>query len=110
MLPIPYISIVDAVVEFNAKITSINESTVDSVVNVDTDVQSKVGWWWTSARVTSKTSYQRKAATSEKEERTFDMHVRVQAKNADMPAGTERLLTLLENSIEEKEVTKVKNS
>jgi hypothetical protein len=30
------------------------------------------------------------------------MHVRVEAGNQDMPAGTERILTLLENSIQEK--------
>jgi hypothetical protein len=30
------------------------------------------------------------------------MHVRVEAKNQDMPAGTERLLTILESSISEK--------
>ncbi len=30
------------------------------------------------------------------------MHVRVEAKNEDMPAGTERLLTILENSIGER--------
>ncbi|MBU4374626.1 MAG: DUF2589 domain-containing protein [Euryarchaeota archaeon] len=30
MLPVPYITIVDAVIEFNAKITSVNESKTDT--------------------------------------------------------------------------------
>lgn len=53
-------------------------------------------------KVQSKTAYQKKSATSDREERTFDMHVRVEAKNQDMPAGTERILTLLENSIQQR--------
>lgn len=102
MLPVPYITIVDAVVEFNAKITSVNESTSES--NFSQQVDASVGgrYWFVTAKVTSKTAYQKKSATTEREERTFDMHVRVQAKNQDMPAGTERLLTILEQSISEK--------
>jgi len=101
MLPVPYITIVDTVIEFNAKITSTNESTSESNFSQQVDASAGGRYWFVSAKVSSKTSYQKKSATSEKEERTFDMHVRVQAKNQDMPAGTERLLTILENSIEE---------
>lgn len=103
MLPIPYITVVNTLIEFNAKITSINEST--SVSNFSQEVEASAGgkYWFVSARVTSKTAYQKKSATAEREERTFDMHVRVEAKNEDIPAGTERLLTILENSIEEKQ-------
>lgn len=102
MLPVPYITVNNALIEFNAKITSMNESNMsdDLTTNIDTDAGGR--WWFASARVTSKTSYQKKTASSEKEERTFDMHVKVEAKNQDMPAGTERLLTILENSISEK--------
>src|SRR5262249_23504761 len=55
-----------------------------------------------SAHMNSKTSYQRTSAHSDKEERTFDLHVRVEVRNTDMPAGTERLMTLLENVITER--------
>jgi len=102
MLPVPYITIVDAVVEFNAKITSINESSSESTFSQEVDASIGGRYWFVSAKVTSKTAYQKKSATSEREERTFDMHVRVEAKNQDMPAGTERLLTILENSIAER--------
>jgi len=106
MLPVPYITVTDALIEFNAKITSINESSVsdDLKTEVGLDVESK---WFVTAKLQSKTSYQRKTATSEREERTFDMHVKVEAKNQDMPAGTERLLTILENSIGERKGTLV---
>jgi len=102
MLPVPYITIVDAVVEFNAKITSINESSSESTFSQEVDASVGGRYWFVSAKVTSKTAYQKKSATTEREERTFDMHVRVEAKNQDMPAGTERLLTILENSIAER--------
>lgn len=102
MLPVPYITIVDAVVEFNAKITSVNESKTDTNFSQQVEASAGGNYWFVSAKVTSKTAYQKKTSTAEKEERTFDMHVRVQARNQDMPAGTERLLTILENSIAEK--------
>lgn len=105
MLPIPYITIVNTLIEFNAKITSIAESTTEATFDQQVEASARGRYWFVSARVTSKTAYQKKSATAEREERTFDMHVRVEAKNEDMPAGTERLLTMLENSIEEKQTT-----
>ncbi len=96
----PYITISEAEIEFNAKITSINESKMDDTLNNDTSAEASS--WWASAKLQSKTSYQRKTTASEKEERTFDMHVRVLAGSQEIPAGTERLLTILEGSIVEK--------
>ena len=107
MLPVPYITIKNAVVEFNAKITSTTESNTSSNFQQQVDASAGGGFWFASAKVTSKTSYQRTSASSDKEERTFDMHVRVEACNQDMPAGTERILTLLENSIQEKTTHKL---
>ena len=102
MLPIPYVSVSHAEVEFNAKITSITESKTDSTFNQVVDASVGGNYWFVSAKVNSKTSYQKTSSSSDKEERSFDMRVRVEAKNIDMPAGTERILTLLENSIEER--------
>jgi hypothetical protein len=101
MLPVPYISISRAVVEFNAKITSTTESNSSSNFKTNVDASAGGSYWFISAKVASKTAYQKTSSNSDKEERTFDMHVRVEAQNVDMPAGTERILTLLENSISE---------
>jgi hypothetical protein len=105
MLPVPYITVSSAVVEFNAKITSTTESSSESNFSQEVDASAGGRYWFVSAKVQSKTSYQKKSANSDKEERTFDMHVRVEAQNQDMPAGTERLLTILEQSIGEKKGT-----
>lgn len=103
MLPVPYISVREAKIDFNAKITSINESSTES--NFSQQVDASIGgrYWFVSAKVNSKTSYQKQTSTSEKAERTFDMRVSVTAGNQEMPAGTERILTLLEEVITEKE-------
>lgn len=100
LLPVPYITISEAEIEFNAKITSINESKADDDLTTGGELEAST--WWSSAKLQSKTSYQRKTTATEREERTFDMHVRVLAGNQEIPAGTERLLTILEGSIAEK--------
>lgn len=101
MLPVPYIKINEAVVEFNAKITSTTESSSSS--NFKTVVNASAGgsWWFASAKINTKTSYQKQTSSSESEKRTFDMHVKVNVTNADMPGGTERILNMLEESIGE---------
>lgn len=107
MLPIPYITVTHAEIEFNAKITSTTESKSDSNFSQVVDASVGGNYWFVSAKLQSKTSYQRSSSASDREERTFDMHVKVEARNQDMPAGTERILTLLENTIEEKTNHKV---
>ncbi|AKT43564.1 DUF2589 domain-containing protein [Chondromyces crocatus] len=105
MLPIPYVTVESGTIEFNAKITSITESHSEQNFEQVVDASASTRAWFVNASVQSKTSYQKKSSNSDKEERTFDMHVMVQVRNQDMPSGTERLLTLLENVIEEKQVT-----
>lgn len=107
LVPIPYISVSNAEVEFNAKITSTTET--KSSENFATVVDASAGgsWWFASARLHTKTAYQRTSSSSDKEERTYDMRVKVQARNVDMPAGTERILTLLENAIQERTSNKL---
>jgi len=102
MVPIPYIAIDEAIVEFNAKITSITQQQSMSDFANNTNVDAGGSWWFARAAMTSKTSYQRTSASSDKEERTFDMRVYVKARGTDMPSGTERLLTILENVIKER--------
>lgn len=107
MLPVPYVSITSAEIEFNAKITSTTESKTDSTFNTEVSGSAGGKWWFASARINSKVSNQKKSSSSDREERTFDMRVRVEARNVDMPSGTERILTMLENVIEERPTNRV---
>lgn len=99
MLPIPYIKIDEAVIEFNAKITSITESKSESTFDQSVNASASGRYWFASAKMSSKTAYQKKSASSDKEERTFDMRVKVTASNTDMPAGTEKILNILEEGM-----------
>lgn len=100
MLPIPYITVKKATIDFNAKITSTVSADVADSLKTDTslDVNSS---WFVRAKLQSKVSYQKTTSSAAKEERTYDLHINVEACNEEMPAGTERLLTLLEQTIGE---------
>ena len=101
MLPIPYVAIEHAEIEFNAKITSTRESTTSS--NFGGELEAGIdGAWFKGASVSTKMSYQKQSGSQEKEQRSFDMRVLVRLRSAEMPAGTERLLSALEGSIEER--------
>jgi hypothetical protein len=78
LLPIPDMTITSAAIEFNTKIASFNEHNEDLKKEAEEN------------------------ASAEKGENAFDFHVRIEAKSQDMPSGVERLLTILENSIFEK--------
>ena len=106
MVPIPYITIDEASVEFNAKITSVRESKVDSNFTQDVQSETNVGWW-VRAKVNTQTSYQQQKSDTAKVERSYDMRVFVKVRNAEMPRGTERILDIMENVITQKQVSGV---
>lgn len=101
MLPIPFIRVEETTVDFNAKITSVQESTTSSSHDLAASLSAKGGWGPVSAEL--KVSYAFKKSTTEgsKVERTYSMAVHVRAVQDELPAGTERLLNILENNIKE---------
>jgi hypothetical protein len=101
MLPVPFIRVEETTIDFNAKITSIQESSATSKFGIQSELTAKAGWLWGSASLKVNTSYQRSTSSSQKVERTYSMAVHVRAVQDELPAGTERLLGILENVIEE---------
>lgn len=101
MVPVPYLTVTDALIEFNAKITSINQCESEVKTESEAGFSTAAKAWFFSVNVSGKTSTVKNTHRTDKEERTFDMHISVRAKNQDMPAGTERLLTILEQSLRE---------
>lgn len=101
MLPIPFICVKDTTIDFNAKITSVQESTTSSSQDLSASLSAKGGWGPVSAEL--KVSYAYKKATTEgsKVERTYSMAVHVEAVQDELPEGTARLLSILENNIKE---------
>ncbi len=105
MLPIPFIRVEETTIDFNAKITSVQESSSTSSHGLDTELKAKAGWGWGSASLKVNYSYKKSTSASSKTERTYSMAVHVRAVQDELPAGTERLLGILENAIKETPVT-----
>lgn len=101
MLPIPFIRVEETKIDFNAKITSVQESKSTSEHGLNTELKAKAGWGWGSASLKVNYSYKKSTSSSQKVERTYTMAVHVRAVQDELPAGTERLLGILENAIKE---------
>jgi hypothetical protein len=101
MLPIPFIRVEETTIDFNAKINSVSESTTASSSDLSTSLSAKAGWGPVSAQL--KCSYSSKKSTSatQKTERTYSLAIFVRAVQDELPAGTERILGILENTIQE---------
>lgn len=101
MLPIPFIRVEETTIDFNAKITSVQESRSYSSEALGGSLEAKAGWGWGSAKLKVNYSHRKSTSSSQKVERNYSLAVHVRAVQDEMPAGTERLLGILENSITE---------
>jgi hypothetical protein len=101
MLPIPFIRVEETTIDFNAKITSVTETSLTSSMGVDSELKTKAGWRWVSTQLKVNYAYKKSKSSAEKIERTYSLAVHVKAVQDELPAGTERLLGILENCIKE---------
>lgn len=101
MLPIPFIRVEETTIAFNAKINSVQESQTASSHDLNVALSVKGGWGPVSASLKASYAYKKSTSSSSKIERTYSMSVNVKAVQDELPAGTERLLGILENSIKE---------
>lgn len=118
MVPIPFIKIDNAEIEFNAKINSVSSQESSSVT--DTKVNSGASYgFWTRASINASVSNQSKHSSSEEVKKDYSLNIKVHAVQDDMPAGVSRILDMLEDSIiarpmnapkESKEPAKVEKS
>jgi len=103
MLPIPFIRIEETTIDFNAKINSVEEAKSDSTFKIDTTLDANVKYppLFSIASVNLKvnTSYQRNTSSGYKVDRTYSMAVHIRAVQDEMPAGMEKILSILEDSI-----------
>ncbi|KNE82463.1 MULTISPECIES: DUF2589 domain-containing protein [Streptomyces] len=101
MLQPPFIRVQEATIEFNAKINSVQESSTASSNDVQASLGASAGWLPFSASLKVNYSHQQSTSEGSKVERTYSMAVKVKAVQDEMPAGTERLLNILERGINE---------
>lgn len=99
MLPIPFIRIDETTLDFNVKINSMEYRQVDDSFKLNASTSAKGGFLFASAKLNVSTSYQRNTTQGEKVDRTYSMNVHVRAVQEEMPAGLEKILGILEDSI-----------
>lgn len=102
MLPIPFIRIDLTTIDFNAKINSVEYRKTDTNLKVDGSLEANAGWLWGSAKLKVSTSYQRTTQQGSTVDKTYSMAVHIKAVQDEMPAGMEKLLSILENAITSK--------
>ena len=95
MLTIPALRIEEITIDFNAKLTSTETSNVSSefAATAELGINYKVVNFKASA------SYKRTSSSGSTVEKTYNMGVHVKAVNDELPAGLDRILTMLEDSI-----------
>lgn len=91
MLPVPSLRIEHVIIDFNAKLNSVESSKVSEDIGVNAEV--KAGWGPVSFKVSA--SYQRKSVTGVEVKKEFALNVNVKAVQDEMPAGLERILGML---------------
>lgn len=91
MLPIPSLRIEHVVVDFNAKLNSVETSTVSDELGIKAELA--VGWGPVSFKASA--SYQRKSVTGVEVKKEFALNVNVKAVQDEMPAGLEKILGML---------------
>jgi hypothetical protein len=101
MLPVPFVKIEEGEVEFNAKLTSTQETSSASELGGSASLDAEVNYWFVKAKVKAQASYKKTTSATEKIERTYEMKVRVLVKGTELPAGMERLFGMLESSMDE---------
>jgi hypothetical protein len=102
LLPIPYIRIDVTTIDFNAKINSVEYRKTNTRLKVDASLEAKAGWLWGSAKLKVSTSFQRTTQQGNSVNRTYSLAVHVKAVQDEMPAGMEKMLTILEGAITSK--------
>jgi hypothetical protein len=95
MLTIPALRIEEINIDFNAKLTSTETSNVSSEFAGAAELSLK--FWKVNFKASA--SYKRSTSTTSNIEKTYNLGVKVRAVNDDLPAGLDRILTILENSI-----------
>lgn len=102
MVNVPSLRIDDMSIDFNAKLNSLETKDVKQSINVSAETGLNL------KRFNFKISaaYKRDSTTTSRVERTYSMNVHVHVVNDELPAGLDRILSILENAIIEEDVAK----
>lgn len=112
MMPIPFIKIEHADIDFNVKINSVSSTSSNQNSNTNvtskTDASIKGGFfnkYSASTSLSASFSNQKSSSNSEKVQKDYSLNISIHAVQDDMPAGMSRILDILEESIVTKTVS-----
>ncbi|GGW86646.1 DUF2589 domain-containing protein [Alteromonas halophila] len=95
MLTIPALRIEELTIDFNAKLTSTETASVSS----EFAASAELGINYKIVNFKASASYKRNSTRGTTVEKTYNLGVKVTAVNDEIPAGLDRILTMLEDSI-----------
>ena len=95
MLTVPALRIDEMVIDFNAKLTSTETSSAESQF----EAKAELGVNYKVVKFKASAAYKRKSSKGLSVEKTYNLGVRVTAVNDELPAGLDRILTMLEDNI-----------
>lgn len=98
MMPIPFIKIAYADIDFNVKINSVSNTNSSSTTNAKVDTGYR-GGFFSRVNLNASVSNQKTTNSSEEVKKDYSLNISVHAVQDDMPAGVSRILDMLEESI-----------
>lgn len=105
MVPIPFIKIEHADIDFNVKINSVSNTNSTSTTSAKADTSFRTGFL-SRASISASVSNQKTTSSSEEVKKDYSLNISVHAVQDDMPAGVSRILDMLEDSITTRPVSK----
>jgi hypothetical protein len=97
IVPVPFIRVKDATIDFEAQVSSSTLNTTDSTFGVSAEASG--GFW--GVKFSVKASYTRNTKTSDQVNRSATLKVHVYAVQDEIPAGLDRVLTILQTAIDD---------
>ena len=104
MLPVPFLRVDLATIDFNAKINSVEYRKTDTSLKVDAQTEAKAGWLFGSAKLKVSSSFQRTTSQGNTVDRTYSLAVHIKVVQDEIPAGMEKVLSILEGAISSRPV------
>lgn len=98
MVPIPFIRIDSAEIDFNVKINSVSTTSTEEKTDVKSSSSVRSGWF-VKADLSASFSNQKSSNSSEEVKKDYSLNIKVRASQDDMPAGVSRILDMLEDTI-----------
>jgi hypothetical protein len=98
----PSLRIERVTIDFNAKLTSVEQKRTTSDLQVGAELSAKGGFGPFSAELKASFAYQKKTEEGSEVNRSYSLSVHVEAVQDELPAGLDRVLNILESSIQSK--------